>query len=108
MNTHGRAGDCTVILINCTLNPVEMDHRLGAIISRSRTFERRQIIHKEGDINGVIIQEDPVIDVFHDAGNKRDDAYSNASANYIRFAETTDETHHFAIVISSCGEITRA
>lgn len=26
MNIHERTGDCTVILINCTLNPVEMDH----------------------------------------------------------------------------------
>lgn len=26
MNIHERIGDCTVILINCTLNPVEMDH----------------------------------------------------------------------------------
>lgn len=27
MNIHERIGDCTVILINCTLNPVEMDHQ---------------------------------------------------------------------------------
>lgn len=57
MNTHGRAVDCTVILINCTLNPVEMDHRLRAIISsshdrahaRARAREEYQFIHEEGD-----------------------------------------------------------
>jgi len=36
MNVRGRAGDCAVILINCILNPAEMDHRGPCEASRRR------------------------------------------------------------------------
>lgn len=41
MNIRERAGNCMVILINCTLNPVEMDHWEG----REPLFRARARAH---------------------------------------------------------------